>query len=446
MLQRSHSIFVRNLRLSMLLLLGVAITVPAFCADANVTVSAPATSASEADSELALQQLLSAQRLDIALTNGKLSGVGAQWVFEQSATAQFILVGEDHGMAEAAQFSGALFAQQAAIKPNNLQHLVIETGPWSAAQLETAARKGSKALAQLEARFPTAIPFFGWQQDGALALDAVRGNTTETVLWGIDQEFLLAGRILFQQLLALAPNDKAKQLAQKYLDQATANYQTMLKDHNPEIATFNALAAADFQALRATFTNTAPALDIISGIEESAKIYRTQNSNGPASNAARLALMKRNFMYYYQAALKHQQQPRALFRLGAFHAGRGLSPLGLFDVGNLASELANSQGSHSLHILVIAAGGQVNRWFPFIPDAALKHSDYNAKEELGVMGAVPFLSAASNASWGLFPTAKLRNAAAKIKSSGGTAFEHLIFNYDAVLVVPKAVPAVNYPR
>ena len=156
--------------------------------------------------------------------------------------------------------------------------------------------------------------------------------------------------------------------------------------------------------------------------------------------------MKRNFIHYYPAALKYKPQPRALFRLGAFHAGRGLSPTKLFDIGNLASELANSQGSHSLHILVIAAGGQVNRWFPFIPAAALKHSDYNAKVELAVMGALPFLQAASTATWTLFPTAKLRNAAAKIKTSGGTAFEHLIFNYDAVLVVPKAVPAVNYPR
>ncbi len=445
MLQCSRKTLVRSIRLSMLLLFGIATNMPAFCADASEAVVASATGVAAADPAISLQQELSAQRLDIALNNGKLSGVGAQWLFEQAASAQFILVGEDHGMAEAAEFSSALFAQQAAIKPNNLQHLVIETGPWSAAHLEAAARNGNKALAQLDAKYPTAIPFFGWQQDGALALAAVRANTAETVLWGIDQEFLLAGRILFQQLVVLAANDKAKHLAQKYLNQANANYQTMLHDHNPEIASFNALSAADFMALRDAFAKNAAALDIISGIEESAVIYRTQNSDGAGSNAARSALMKRNFMHYYQAALKQQPQPRALFRIGAFHAGRGLSPLGLFDVGNLASELANSQGSHSLHILVIAAGGKVNRWFPFIPDLALKHSDYNAKEELGVVGALPFLNAASTASWSLFPTAKLRNVAAKIKSSGGTTFENLIFNYDAILVVPNAVPAINYP-
>ena len=96
--------------------------------------------------------------------------------------------------------------------------------------------------------------------------------------------------------------------------------------------------------------------------------------------------MKRNFMHYYQAALKHQPQPRALFRLGAFHAGRGLSPTKLFDIGNLASELANSQGSHSLHILVIAAGGQVNRWFPFIPSRGSEAFGLQRQSRIGGNG------------------------------------------------------------
>lgn len=43
-----------------------------------------------------------------------------------------------------------------------------------------------------------------------------------------------------------------------------------------------------------------------------------------------------------------------------------------FDVGTLASEIADTNGSKSFHILVIAADGLQNKFLPFVGNEAYK--------------------------------------------------------------------------
>lgn len=419
--------------------------VPALAFSLLCTALAPARAgdtpaAGAASDTRALVDALRAGALPISLEHGVLRGQGAEWLARESAKTQFVLIGEDHGMAESPQLATALWQARMG---GSFGHLVIETGPRAAAALEEAARRDG--IATLHARFPTAIPFFDWQEDGVMASVAARGAGKLGALWGVDQEFVLSGRMLFRQLAALAPNAAARALAEGYATRDDALYRQMVEKGDAEASLLTQLQAVDFAALRREFSRSRAALELIGDLEASAAIYHAERAGDASASVSRAALMKRNFMRAYRSAQSGgNAQPRALFRMGAFHAGRGLSPLGIFDLGNLASELAQSNGMTSLHVLVLATGGEANRWFPFAADEAARRAPYNAAEELRTIGAQPFVDAADRTHWSLIPLAPLRSRP-QLRRAGGTRFERLVYGYDAVVLVPEARAATDYP-
>jgi hypothetical protein len=143
------------------------------------------------------------------------------------------------------------------------------------------------------------------------------------------------------------------------------------------------------------------------------------------------------------SATSYGAPPRALFRLGSHHAGRGLSAINQFDVGNLAAELAASNGSTSLHVLVLGAGGHVNRSLPVLADRALRSAPYAAREELEQIGAVPFIGGANAPGRVVCDLAPLRRTPAA-RAAGGALFERLVFAYDCVVLVPEAHAATDF--
>ncbi|MGI8765937.1 MAG: hypothetical protein ACR2KM_05415 [Gemmatimonadaceae bacterium] len=110
---------------------------------------------------------------------------------------------------------------------------------------------------------------------------------------------------------------------------------------------------ADFRALRAAFRTGSPeATRILDELETSGAIYRANfDRHGNASNELRSQLMKRHLWAYYEAAVRAgDAHAKVMFKLGALHAGRGLNALGVYDVGDAASELAELHGEMSFHI------------------------------------------------------------------------------------------------
>ncbi|MFZ2752851.1 MAG: hypothetical protein WAZ48_05335 [Lysobacteraceae bacterium] len=381
---------------------------------------------------------LRASALHVGLADGRLNGLGADWLARESEDAQFVLIGEDHGMADVPQFATALWN---ASTQRPFDRLVIETGPHATAALEVA--RDNDGIAALNARHPTAIPFFNWREDGDMAANAMRDANGQQTLCGIDQEFILSGRLLFRSLAKLAPDAAARDLADGYAARDDALYREMMAKRNPEIALMTQLQASDFESMRSVFGSRPEALTLIDDIALSAEIYRLQANEGYRSNTMRSTLMKRNFMRCYRDEQRNTPQPRALFRMGAMHVARGRSAVGVMDIGNLASELAASNDATSLHVLVIAAGGDSNRWYPFADNLAAKRTPYNAKEELEIVGALPLLEAADTDRWILIPLAPLREQSA-LRRAGGNRFEQLVYGYDAVVVIPKARAATLY--
>jgi hypothetical protein len=400
-----------------------------------VSSAAPAHKSAES-----LADVLHGARSTLSIQAGELAGPGSVDLVRRARAAQFVLVGEDHGFAEVPQFVAALKRALGADAP---AYLVAEIGPLSAEHLRQSSHEGSADAVELH--YPSAVPFFGWRDDVAM-FEAWQTGSAVPSVWGIDQEFILSTRMHLERLVELTPPDR-RATAQLYLTRAVEADHTLVTEHSPNGVLLPQLGDSDFQALRGAFDGAVPgeAAEILKELAESADIYRGQSGNGYDSNAHRASLMKRHFMRYYkEAALRDGRTPRAVFRLGAFHAGRGLSAINQFDVGNLASELAASNGSESLHILVIVRGGHVNKWLPFLADDGSRNSRYEARSELAQVGAVPFLDHTVKGAWTVFDMTPLRHSASARKS-GGELFERLVFGYDYVVVVPEGHPAVNYP-
>jgi hypothetical protein len=414
-----------------------AIVLMALSSVACATQAAPETPAQ------ALSRILDASRMPLAMSDYGLSGPGARKIIDDARHAQFVLVGEDHGFTDVPQFVVALKRSLGADAPPNL---VLEIGPLTAAHLADAAR--TDAIGKLVHQYPAALSFFDWVDDGDMA-KAWQGHGAGTVLWGIDQEFIIATRMHFERLKALNAHATASSrgLVDGYLQRAQVADIKLVAEHDPEATLLPQLQADDFDRLRAALKPKpgSESANILDELEQSAGIYRTQGTHGYDSNHARSLLMKRHFMGYYDAAAaRSDAPPRAMFRLGALHAGRGLSGANQFDIGNLASELAASHGQPSLHVLVIAAGGSVNQWRPFLAAASLHSTPYKAKEELAQLQADSFIDHTLPDAWTVFDMGLLRRSRAA-REAGGPVFTNLVFAYDYVVVIPKAHAAIEYP-
>ncbi len=386
-----------------------------------------------------LSASLDAARSTIAVSDQGLRGAGADELVERARRAQFVLIGEDHGFAQVPQFVLALKQSLGEDAPSSL---AVEVGPQSAARLAQAARAGE--LSDLAQKFPGAIPFFSWREDAQL-ISAWQGDRKDQAIWGVDQEFILSARLHFQRLRELAPPGPARRLVADYLERAESAESDMMARHDPAGVLLPQLQPADFDALRTALRppRDSEAAQLLDELDASAQIYRQQGTDPYASNHARSLAMKRHFMRYYSAAQKARKSPpRALFVMGAYHVGRGASPTSQFDLGNLAAELAASEGRESLHVLLIVAGGSNNRWLPFMADTSARASAYSGKDELASIGASVFLDRAAAQEWTLFDTRALQRDA-KLRGLGGPEFANLVLAYDYVIVIPKGSAATE---
>ncbi|MET1161777.1 MAG: hypothetical protein ABWY48_04485 [Pseudoxanthomonas sp.] len=399
-------------------------------------IALPAVAAEEPAPEQLLAQTLIANRHALSLENGALQGEGADLLLRRASDAQFVLLGEDHGFAEPPRLAVALNGM---LGKNAFPHLVIETGPYAAQLLGEISFQQVSGLVR---RYPGVFPFFDWQEDAAMAARWSADKNTVDPLWGIDQEFILGTQLYLQRLVDLAPDTQTRAVAEGYLAKARAADARMVAQHDPEQMYLPTMMRADFAALRKGAVPAA--VSLIDALDESAEIYRLQNTQAYRSNRMRSELMKRQFMRHYRAAqARGEALPRAMFRMGAYHMYRGLTPTNQFDIGNLASELAAGNGGNSLHVLVIPAGGTQNRKRPFLADESLRSAAYDAEAELEPLGAKPLLQAALPKDWVVIDLAPLRSMR-KARMAAGPEFERLVFAYDLVVVIPEASAALDF--
>src|SRR6185295_6277056 len=84
-----------------------------------------------------LLEALQGNRLPLTMTDGP-AGRGWNWLVQEARAARFTLIGEEHGVAETAQFSAALFN---ALRGSGYSRIAIELSPIIAQDIEAAAKR-----------------------------------------------------------------------------------------------------------------------------------------------------------------------------------------------------------------------------------------------------------------------------------------------------------------
>src|SRR5262249_19973358 len=82
-------------------------------------------------------EALQGNRLPLTMSEGP-AGRGWDWLVQEARDARFTLIGEEHGVAETAQFSAALFN---ALRGSGYSRIAIELSPIIAQDIEAAARR-----------------------------------------------------------------------------------------------------------------------------------------------------------------------------------------------------------------------------------------------------------------------------------------------------------------
>lgn len=124
----------------------------------------------------------------ITFQNGTFSGAGWDLLVQEGRRSQFVLVGEEHGVAEVPALVRELFRS---LQPAGYRHLAIEISPAMAGVLDETAqgKDAGQRLAAFYKENPPGVAFYTLQEEAEL-LAAARAavNGGGPVLWGLDYE------------------------------------------------------------------------------------------------------------------------------------------------------------------------------------------------------------------------------------------------------------------
>jgi hypothetical protein len=348
----------------------------------------------------------------------RFSGPGWDKIHAAVQQSQLILVGEEHGMAQIPQFTAAI------AQVFNPTVFVAEIDPYVAQALtKLTAQSGPPSAYQRQ--YPEALCFYDLREE----FDLVRTlRAQQARLVGIDQVYGSTAAPFYYQLAGLVKSKSAR----AYLLQRAASYQRQAeafeKIGNDDWVMEKQPQAAVDSLLLLTKNESPAAQKMAQDYAASYQIYKSQ------SHQARLNLMKRNLLREFPPG---EPIPKTLFKLGAYHLARGLSPAPFgefYDVGNLVQNLADSQDQKSLHLLVIGKQGTESRGTnPNFP--AKNVGTYTAADKVKYKA---FLNQVTGSSWVVFDLRAARRAITTGKLQlTNQALQRTILGYDYLIVIPE---------
>lgn len=307
-----------------------------------------------------LTQLISRNRTVFRPQGKGFAGPGWDSLRAAIRQSQFVLLGEEHGLAETAYFAGAVGQE---LDP---AALVAEISPYEARQLNQLTAQPGLPVAYQQ-RYPFSLSFFSWTEEFYLAQ---RLRARQTPVIGIDQVYMgNAGHLLSQMATQAqqAPiRAQLRHLAAIYL---AHDRQHVYAPGATGTLYLDSVGPADIRKLLALTATETPAVRAMAqALATSYAIYHAHQSrqlllSGFSGHQARINLMKHNLLYAlrrYQA-VPAKPLPKLLFKFGTNHMSRDRAPLSnMFDVGNLVANLADAQNQRSLHLLVVGKQGTQN--------------------------------------------------------------------------------------
>lgn len=291
--------------------------------------------------------------------DGGLVGSGADVLIAGGRLAQFVLVGEEHGVAEVPAITTGLFR---ALVPSGYRHLAIETGFSVGLELNRrAASGGVEAIREFVDEYYPGTPFYGVREEAQMLADIVEAaGGGHDVLWGLDYE-VMGDRYPLRRLRELATSDEARRAVEHVIAVADSQFAAALEAGNPGALFCFSGDVALIENLMEVFEPDpeSEAWRTVLTLEKTLRINQLWiEQRHFESNSARAANLKQRFMREYgDADTRSGRQPKVMLKFGANHVLRGFNFNEQLDLGTLTSVLADANGSRSFGVLIVGGKG-----------------------------------------------------------------------------------------
>lgn len=331
---------------------------------------------------------------------------------------QYVLIGEDHFMAEIPYFT------EQVLKTVPFNTFALEVDPFIAQLLnQKLTQPDTTSLMKWAVQAGPALSFYSLQEEFHMLREASR---THTSLIGLDQVMMMSDPLLYDELAHKATRPSARQRYAAMSERANVSASKAALDLSHPMYMQSAAFEEDVAALKKE-PMTAREKEIVDAVQLSARIYKTQ------SHALRVQLMKHQLMADYESAIKDK---KVLVKLGAMHCARGESYLTVYDCGNLLSNLAESEYKSSYHIAIFGKNGIQGSPFKALPAQKLDPDNGDLKF------VKPFFDATPTGSWVVFNLLPIRKALQRQKLKiDDIDLRRTILGYDALVIFPIAHPS-----
>ena len=375
----------------------------------------------------------------ISVQNGKLAGPSAEVLRIAVAEAQFVALGEDHGIRQIPEFAAALCAELA---PHGFHHMGLEIGTYVAPRLEKMARSadGTKQLAEFEKKYPETIAFYNWLEEfSMLEKCESAASPGHMTIWGLDQEFMGATGFLADKILATNPGPEAKAAVETLSKEASEARVAAAKSGNPGDLLMMTAKQEELDQVRDLLKKQGKpeAQKLFEALLLSREIYQ-KNMSGDyyKSNRQRALLMKKNFAEPFAASSQSNGVlPKVFFKFGAYHMFRGINPLHSSELGNLIGEAAEANQFKSVHILIAGVKGEQLHFAGIGKPAEAAPLDLQGDKDSPFLFLKPLFDALVENSWTLYDLRALRDGFSKYGKID-PELERVIFGYDFVVFIP----------
>ena len=296
---------------------------------------------------------LQGNRLPLTMTDGP-AGRGWDWLVQEARDSRFTLIGEEHGVAETAQLTGALFN---ALRGSGYNRMAIELSPIIAQDIEAAARRnGLQGIMDFFARPDTWNPFY--LRDEAQFVTAVikAAPKNERVLWGLDRE-IFSDRYLISKLEAKVPS-RARESFTRLKEASTNAWARAQQDPGPQNVFLLSQDPALVSAVRSAWPNPDRESDtLLRTLEESLAVSAAGRTSGWAYSQRRAQWNRNNLAARLREERGRGTTPKVMLKFGYNHMIRGANYFNTFDLGAMTDEVAALDGGRAFHILVLPGPG-----------------------------------------------------------------------------------------
>lgn len=314
--------------------------------------TAPSGARQQTTPQARLLEALQRNRLALTMSDGP-AGPGWDWLVEKARDARFTLIGEEHGVAETAQLSAALFK---ALGGSGYSRMAIELSPIIAQDIETAGRRnGLHGILDFYARPDTWSPMYLREEAQFLAAVISGAPRSERVLWGFDRE-IFSDRYLISRLEPRVPRGARESFTR--LKEASTNAGALQQQNQGPPFLFSSQDPAVVSAVRASWPNPDRESDtILRTLEESLAINAVARTGTAWDSSERRAQWMRNGLAARLREERRESPPKVMMKFGYNHMIRGANYVNIFDLGTMPDEVAALSGGRAFHIIVLPGTG-----------------------------------------------------------------------------------------